>query len=163
MVHFFIAIINLKIGVSDDDDDDVGWGSDFDDDSDENEDQPDICSKGRTSLFEYNLPKSCEDLPLVSKPFTGNFSKGSFRSLNESQLESDRNYCGNTSESKHQITDFKVNDPFNDRTNSESSVLTENIGKSCANDLNSKPKPSPRLLPKPPSTKPEIPKNKPQM
>ena len=98
-------------------------------------------------------------------------SNGSFRSLDENRLQLDSD-CGNSSETKDSKNGFKVFERLIDRTNSENSILIKtelenkmSLHQSCANGLNitPKPKPSPRIMPKPPSTKPEVPKNKPQM
>ena len=166
----FIDSIFNSIVYLDDEDDDVGWGSDFDDDdedSDEEAKHSAILTKSKT-VFEYNLNDPAEEYQAISECM----SNGSFRLLDQmqSQSQSELNHNHNDMNGDHKLEDrFQQNDfkQLNEQCSADKVKVDDQIDNKAVIQVNANvnvsPKPSPRVLPKPPPTKPEIPKNKPQM
>ncbi|XP_054158354.1 lymphocyte cytosolic protein 2-like [Oppia nitens] len=160
--------------VDEEDDDDVGWGSDFDDDSDENDDLNDqqINDKSKTCISDNNVKEMNEDL--LYEPVSDYMSNGSLTALNchELRTTSALNIDCNINTKQTNGTGIRQSVICNTISQSMPSINTINDTNdnkpkinSTVNSLSSvpSPKPSPRLLPKPATIKPEVPKNKPQI
>lgn len=179
MINFKKLLIFLT--GTDDDGDDVSWGSDFDDEEDDDDDNEEPEKSECSNINKYDVHKQEYNEDRLYEPVSDYMSDGiqgtGFKLLTEeNHFDSKDSSVSVDGQETHQTSECSAVekdknkeifiDKYSESNHNEEIKVSDRKESSLCNGSkvsSPKPSPNPRVMPKPPSTKPEVPKNKPAM